>query len=149
MPDRAEVKPSPAGVPGAVTDPELLEAFDLDFAGAQGTPVNGYLARPAGAARPLPGMIVIHEAGGLGEHIKDVTNRVAKTLIDLTEVEMVTTPALSMFLAAASAAKNSGGRLIFTESRPPVRDILKRLRLHSVLQTVPGYEEALAEARRK
>ena len=77
MPDRAEVKPSPAGVPGAVTDPELLEAFDLDFAGAQGTPVNGYLARPAGAARPLPGMIVIHEAGGLGKHIKDVTNRVA------------------------------------------------------------------------
>ncbi|HEV8605059.1 MAG TPA: STAS domain-containing protein [Tepidisphaeraceae bacterium] len=71
------------------------------------------------------------------------------TLVDLTEVEMVTTPALSMFLAAASAAKASGGRLIFTESRPPVRDILKRLRLHSVLQTIAGYEEALAEARRK
>ncbi len=71
------------------------------------------------------------------------------TLIDLTEVEMVTTPALSMFLAAASAAKQSGGRLIFTESRPPVRDILKRLRLHSVLHTIAGYEEALAEARRK
>jgi anti-anti-sigma factor len=71
------------------------------------------------------------------------------TLIDLTEVEMVTTPALSMFLAAASAAKQSGGRIIFTESRPPVRDILKRLRLHAVLQTIAGYEEALAEARRK
>ena len=73
----------------------------------------------------------------------------AHTLVDLTEVEMVTTPALSMFLAAASAAKQSNGRLIFTESRPPVRDILKRLRLHSVLQTIAGYEEALAEARRK
>jgi len=77
VPDRAEVKPSPPGVPGAVTDPELVEAFDLDFAGAQDTPVNGYLARPAGAARPVPGMIVIHEAGGLGEHIRDVTNRFA------------------------------------------------------------------------
>ena len=55
----------------------------------------------------------------------------------------------AIFLAAASAAKSSGGRLIFTESRPPVRDILKRLRLHSVLHTIPGYEEALAEARRK
>jgi anti-anti-sigma factor len=70
-------------------------------------------------------------------------------LVDLTDVDMVTTPALSMFLAAASAVKNSGGRIIFTESRPPVRDILKRLRLHSVLHTIPGYEEALAEARRK
>src|SRR5205823_5872405 len=46
VPDRAEVKPSPAGVPGAVTDPELVEAFDLDFA-AQGTPVKGDLAGAA------------------------------------------------------------------------------------------------------
>src|SRR5205807_2509270 len=44
VPDRAEVKPSPHGVPGAVTDPELVEAFDLAFAGAQGARVNGYLA---------------------------------------------------------------------------------------------------------
>jgi len=55
----------------------------------------------------------------------------------------------AMFLAAASAAKNAVGCIIFTESRPPVRDILKRLRLHSVLTTIAGYEEALAEARRK
>jgi carboxymethylenebutenolidase len=75
--DRAEVKTSPPRVPGAVTDPELVEAFDLDFPGARGTPVNGYLARPAAAAQPVPGMIVIHEAGGLGEHIRDVTNRLA------------------------------------------------------------------------
>ena len=84
------------------------------------------------------------------DQFQEITRRPGcHTLVDLTEVEMVTTPALSMFLAAASTAKNSGGRLIFTESRPPVRDILKRLRLHSVLHTVPGYEEALAEARSK
>src|SRR3954466_15344823 len=71
------------------------------------------------------------------------------TLVDLTEVEMVTTPALSMFLAAASAAKTPAARLFFTEPPPPARDILKGLRLHSVLHTIPGYEEALAEARRK
>jgi len=77
VPARKEVEPSPPGVPGAVTDTELVEAFDVDFAGAQGTRINGYLARPAGAARPIPGMIVIHEAGGLREHIRDVTNRFA------------------------------------------------------------------------
>jgi len=98
----------------------------------------------------LKGSLTMEGLEQVQDQFQEFTRRPgAHTLVDLTEVEMVTTPALSMFLAAASTAKNSGGRLIFTESRPPVRDILKRLRLHSVLTTVPGYEEALAEARRK
>jgi anti-anti-sigma factor len=71
----------------------------------------------------------------------------ARVVVDLTAVEIVTTPALSMFLSAASVAKQSGGRLIFTESQPPVRDVLRRLRLHAVLRTVPGLTEAIKEAR--
>jgi carboxymethylenebutenolidase len=75
------VSPSPDGVPGAVTDPSRIAAEELTFTGAGGARVNGYLARPA-ALNPAqggraPGMIVIHEAGGLGEHIRDVTNRFA------------------------------------------------------------------------
>jgi carboxymethylenebutenolidase len=75
----AEVKPSPAGVPGAVTDPDGVRAEDLTYTGAEGTPVNGYLAAPAAPAGAAggPAIVVIHEAGGLGEHIKDVTNRLA------------------------------------------------------------------------
>jgi carboxymethylenebutenolidase len=73
---RVEVKPSPEGVPGAVRDPSSLRGEALTFAGAQGTPVNGYLAHPAGAGRH-PGIIVIHEAGGLNDHIRDVCNRFA------------------------------------------------------------------------
>src|SRR5579859_3947896 len=74
----AEVKASPEGVPGALRDPSAVRAEDLQYPGAGGTPVNGYLVRPAGAAAPaLPAMIVIHEAGGLGEHIRDVCNRFA------------------------------------------------------------------------
>jgi len=72
----SQVKPSPEGVPGAVADPASLSAEDLTFPGAAGTPVNGYLCRPLAAA-VLPAMIVIHEAGGLNEHIRDVTNRFA------------------------------------------------------------------------
>ncbi len=73
------VKPSPEGVPGAVTDPTRITAEDLTFPSVDGTPINGYLARPAGAdaARPHPAMIVIHEAGGLNEHIRDVADRFA------------------------------------------------------------------------
>jgi carboxymethylenebutenolidase len=71
-----EVKPSPQGVPGAVSDPTRISGEELTFAGAGGTQVNGYLARPADASSH-PGMVVIHEAGGLGEHIIDVCNRLA------------------------------------------------------------------------
>ena len=71
-----EVKPSPQGVPGAVSDPTRISAEELTYAGAGGTQVNGYIARPADAASH-PGLIVIHEAMGLNEHIRDVANRFA------------------------------------------------------------------------
>jgi carboxymethylenebutenolidase len=73
------VKPSPEGVPGALADPTRVLAEELTYPGAEGTPVNGYLARPATGDpdAPRPAMIVIHEAGGLGEHIRDVVNRFA------------------------------------------------------------------------
>jgi len=79
-----DVKPSPEGVPGAVGDPAGVIGEELTFAGAGGDRVGGYLARPAdsGPARPsrdgrAPGLIVIHEAGGLNDHIRDVANRFA------------------------------------------------------------------------
>jgi carboxymethylenebutenolidase len=71
-----ELAPSPEGVPGAVSDVSNLRAEDLTFVGARGETVDGYLARPADGG-PNPAMIVIHEAGGLGEHIRDVANRLA------------------------------------------------------------------------
>ena len=73
------LKPSPEGVPGAVSDLTGVAAENLTFAGADGIQVNGYLAYPADlpAGESRPAMIVIHEAGGLNEHIRDVTNRFA------------------------------------------------------------------------
>ena len=73
-----EVKASPEGVPGALRDPSVVHAEDLQYPGAGGAGINGYLARPAApAGSALPAMVVIHEAGGLGDHIKDVCNRFA------------------------------------------------------------------------
>jgi carboxymethylenebutenolidase len=75
----AQVKASPEGVPGAVTDPARVNGEDITFAGDGGTQVNGYLATPAAgdAGGDRQAIVVIHEAGGLGEHIRDVTNRFA------------------------------------------------------------------------
>jgi carboxymethylenebutenolidase len=71
-----EVRPSPEGVPGAVTDPGRIAAEALTFAGYGGDQVNAYLARPAeGASQPA--VIVIHEASGLIDHTRDLSNRFA------------------------------------------------------------------------
>jgi carboxymethylenebutenolidase len=73
-----EVKPSPAGVPGAVTDRTRVAAEELTFTGAEADQVNGYLARPADPdPAGHPGMIVIHEAMGLNDHVRDMCNRFA------------------------------------------------------------------------
>jgi carboxymethylenebutenolidase len=71
-----EVKPSPPGVPGAVGDPTRIVGEELTYPGAARAEINGYLARPADASSH-PGIVVIHEAGGLGDHIRDVCNRLA------------------------------------------------------------------------
>ncbi len=67
---------SPPGVPGALTDPSAVAAEELTFPGAGGVAVNGYLARPS-VTGSFPGVIVVHTAGGLGAHIRDVTRRIA------------------------------------------------------------------------
>lgn len=58
-------------------DPRLLtrrQAFPSPEGKGQ---VQGYLARPAGAAGKLPAVLVIHENRGLNPHIEDVARRVA------------------------------------------------------------------------
>jgi len=76
----------------------LLEALSPKYAEAQQVPrddsrlraeyleydspaghgrMRGYLARPANAAGPLPGIIVVHENRGLNPHIEDVARRAA------------------------------------------------------------------------
>jgi anti-anti-sigma factor len=104
----------------------------------------------------LDGVTVLKLVGSLNSEgleaveplFKNITHQPGvRTVVDLTGVDIVTTPAISMFLDAAKVAKTKGGRIVFTESRPPVRDMLKRLRLHSVLHTVTGLDQAIATAR--
>ncbi len=49
----------------------------IAYAGAGGTLMTGYLARPRSGGDRLPKVIVIHENRGLTEHIRDVTRRLA------------------------------------------------------------------------
>lgn len=63
-------------IPGAVTDPDQLLSSDIHY-DSQGTQIKAYLAMPR-TPGPHPGLIVIHEAMGLNDHIKDLTRRFAQ-----------------------------------------------------------------------
>lgn len=76
MPEH-DFPPSPEGVPGALTDASAVLPQEILYAGAGGEMVGGYIAHPDENGGPWPGLIVIHEAGGLGDHIKDVVRRFA------------------------------------------------------------------------
>jgi carboxymethylenebutenolidase len=65
-------KPAPAPAkPGAKARPTAEPATPSDRV------LNGYLAAPAGAPAPLPGVIVVHENRGLNDYIEDVARRLA------------------------------------------------------------------------
>ena len=64
-----------ANIPGAVTDPSRVRGEAIEF-NSGGDAITGYLARPSQPGR-YPGIVVIHEAFGLVEHIRDVARRFA------------------------------------------------------------------------
>ena len=62
-------------IPGAVTDLSRVSGEAIEFKSGNDT-IKGYLARPTQSGRN-PGMVVIHEAFGLVEHIRDIARRFA------------------------------------------------------------------------
>lgn len=68
-------------VPGAVQDPERLQTADITI-DSGGFALPAYLARPEDSASPHPGLVVIHAAYGLEEHIRDVVRRLANVGFD-------------------------------------------------------------------
>jgi carboxymethylenebutenolidase len=64
-----------ANIPGAVTDPSRVRVENIELK-SSGDTITGYLARPSQSGNN-PGIVVIHEAFGLVEHIRDIARRFA------------------------------------------------------------------------
>jgi carboxymethylenebutenolidase len=64
-------------LPGAVTDPSSVTESSVTVTAEDGHRVPVHVARPANAAAAIPGLVVIHEAFGVNDHIRDVTRRFA------------------------------------------------------------------------
>jgi anti-anti-sigma factor len=71
----------------------------------------------------------------------------SRVVIDLAGVDAVTTPAISMFLAASRSTEKAGGRVIFTGVRGLIADILHRCRLDAILTIATSMDAAIARAR--
>jgi len=69
----------PTATPAATTAPaQAVTGEDVVYATVGCQPVHGYLAHPAKApAKPLPGLIVIHEWWGLNDNIRGMAKRLA------------------------------------------------------------------------
>ena len=60
------------------TDPDIHAEY-VTYPSPRGNgPVRAYLVRPAKAAGPVPGVVVVHENRGLNPYIEDVARRLAK-----------------------------------------------------------------------
>ena len=78
----------------------------------------------------------------------DATHRDrASVVIDLADVDFLTTPAIAMFLDAARSLRHSGGRVVVTGPSPRVEDVLRRLRLDSLLPVVGSVAEGIARVK--
>lgn len=54
-----------------------VRAESVQYGSVGGSPLTGYLARPADAGGPLPGLIVIHEWWGLNANVRAMAERLA------------------------------------------------------------------------
>jgi len=80
--------PRMAAPPGAVTDLGRIHLQDVTVESG-GTPVRAHLARPAEPG-VRPGIVVVQEAHGLNEHIRDVANRFANLGFDAIAPDLYT-----------------------------------------------------------
>ena len=62
-------------IPDAVTDSSRVRGENIEFESGSDT-ITGYLARPSQSGR-YPGTVVVHEAFGLAEYIRDIARRFA------------------------------------------------------------------------
>ena len=69
-------------------------------------------------------------------------------VIDLSNVDFLTTPAITMFLEAAHTLKHTGGKIGVTGPQPKVGDILKRLRLETMLPVYGSVQEGIQKVKR-
>jgi anti-sigma B factor antagonist len=72
----------------------------------------------------------------------------SRLVIDLSSIEMLNTPALTLFVGAVMFQRSRGGRVVFTGIEDVIQRLLKVCKLDTVLCVVKDRNAAIAEAGR-
>ena len=70
-----------------------------------------------------------------------------RLVVDLSGVDLIATPGISLLISAARRAEGRGGRLVVTGARGIVLDLIQRCRLDSVLTIAETEREAIRLAK--
>lgn len=75
----AQLQPNYAFAQQVSPDDPEIETAEITYESPEGHgTIRGLMAKPAGAERPLPAVLVVHENRGLNPYIEDVVRRAAK-----------------------------------------------------------------------
>jgi len=108
---------SPEPSPVATMEPEeAVVGRMIAYGEAKDRNLMGYLAMPADAAEPKPGLIVIHEWWGLNDNIRAAADRLAgegyiALAIDLYDGQLATTPGEAQTLMGSLMADQEPARV--------------------------------------
>jgi anti-anti-sigma factor len=92
----------------------------------------------------LKGSLSQAELADVQKSFYDVTSEAeAAVVLDLSNVDYLSTPAIAMFLDVAKTVKATGGRIVATGPQPRVGDVLKRLRLDEILPVTGSVNEGV------
>ena len=105
--------------------------------------------------REVDGVRVMRLSGSLTQHgVQDMEPELERALpdgsravVDLGQVDLITTPGIALILSATQRLRRTGGRVVFTAARPTVLNLLHRCRLDEVLELESGEDAALARAK--
>ena len=95
----------------------------------------------------LSGDLTGEGVADVGEAFAEAVRGQAPVVVDLGGIRLITTPGISMLLAADREFKASGRVLVLTEAQPFVRNLLHLCRLDTVLTVVAGANQAIKHAR--
>ena len=91
------------------------------------------------------GQVQTETADRLESEFQGPAVRAAKrVLVDLTEVDYVSSAGWGLFIAQLRTQRERAGDLRLCALRAPVREIFEMLQFQSVLQSYPGRDEAIA-----
>ena len=101
------------------------------------------------------GVKVLRLAGSLSQDgVESIRSRVSSevqrggpVVIDLSGVDMIYTPGITLLLSAHGDIQRNGGRLVISGARAMVSDVLRRCLLDRVLTLVPEPDDAIKRAR--